>query len=68
MSSAIYNVTGMSCDHCVQAVTKELEKLDGVVGVAVDLDAGTVTISSDAPLDEQAVRTAVDEAGYELLS
>lgn len=60
-------VSGLTCGHCAQAVTDELSALDGVRDVAVDLVAGgtsTVTVSSEAPLDAEAVRGAVDEAGY----
>ncbi|HEV7759850.1 MAG TPA: heavy-metal-associated domain-containing protein [Acidimicrobiales bacterium] len=66
MTEATYTVDGMSCDHCVAAVTTELTALPGVTGVAVDLAAGRVRVVSDAPLDESAVRAAVDEAGYEV--
>jgi len=62
-------VNGMTCGHCVTAVTEELSALDGVQSVAVDLVAGgasTVTVASDAPLPDDAVRAAIDEAGYEL--
>jgi copper chaperone CopZ len=61
-----YNVTGMTCGHCVQAVTEELSRLPGVRDVRVDLNTGVVTVESDGqvPLDE--VRAAVDEAGYAL--
>lgn len=68
MTSATYRVTGMTCDHCVRAVTEEVSKVDGVQDVAVDLASGTVTVSSDSPLDEAAVKAAVDEAGYELVA
>jgi copper chaperone len=61
-----YTVTGMTCEHCVQAVTGELSTLPGVADVKVDLGTGAVTVTSDAPLPDDAVRTAVDEAGYEL--
>ena len=61
-----YDVTGMTCDHCVRAVTQELEDLDGVTSVSVDLGTGAVTVVSDRPLERDAVATAVDEAGYEL--
>lgn len=61
-----YRVTGMTCHHCVAAVTTELSALPGVREVAVDLPTGGVTITSDAPLPIDEVRTAVDEAGYEL--
>ena len=61
-----YTVTGMTCGHCVQAVTEELIRLPGVRDVRVDLASGQVTVRSDGmvPLDE--VRAAVDEAGYAL--
>ena len=66
MSTATYTVVGMTCGHCVSAVTGELTALEGVDSVQVDLGTGAVTVISEAPLDEQAVRAAVDEAGYEL--
>jgi copper chaperone len=59
-----YTVTGMTCDHCVNAVRTELGALPGVTDVQVDLAAGTATVTSDQPLDPRAVRAAVDEAGY----
>ena len=61
-----YTVTGMTCGHCVQAVTGELIRLPGVRDVRVDLSSGRITVRSDGmvPLDE--VRAAVDEAGYAL--
>jgi copper chaperone len=61
-----YTVSGMSCEHCVQAVTGELSVVSGVADVRVDLDTGAVTVTSAAPLAVDAVRAAVDEAGYEL--
>jgi copper chaperone CopZ len=61
-----YTVSGMTCQHCVSAVTGELSSLDGVDAVLVDLGTGVVTVTSAAPLDEAEVRAAVDEAGYEL--
>jgi copper chaperone len=64
--TSTYAVTGMTCEHCVNAVTTELTELDGVRDVRVDLATGAVTVISDAPLAEDAVRAAVDEAGYEL--
>lgn len=64
--TSIYTVTGMTCSHCVQAVTGEISTLPGVADVRIDLASGAVTVTSDAPLEDQAVRAAVDEAGYEL--
>ena len=66
MTTATYRVTGMTCEHCVNAVSGELAKLAGVTDVGVDLDSGAVTVTSERPLDTDAVRAAVDEAGYEL--
>ena len=63
-TTTTYTVQGMSCGHCVAAVTDELIKLDGVTGVGVDLDSGSVTVDSEHPLDDDAVAAAVDEAGY----
>ena len=62
-----FQISGMTCGHCVQAVTEELGALDGVHGVEVDLDSGTATVRSSAELDRAAVQGAVDEAGYELV-
>jgi copper chaperone CopZ len=64
--TSTYSVTGMTCSHCVQAVTGELSALPGVAEVQVDLSSGAVTVTSEAPLSDDAVRAAVDEAGYEL--
>ena len=67
MNTTTYAVKGMTCGHCVQAVSTEVGKVPGVTGVRVDLEAGAVTVTSDGPADEQAVRAAVDEAGYEVV-
>ena len=70
MSTHPFPVTGMTCGHCVQAVTSELETLDGVSHVEVELVAGgtsTVTVTSATPLEETQVAAALDEAGaYQL--
>jgi copper chaperone len=67
MTSTTYRVQGMTCDHCARAVTEEVTKIEGVTDVAVDVGAGQVTVTSSAPLGSDAVREAVDEAGYELV-
>lgn len=67
MTSTTYRVEGMSCEHCVRAVSSEVGGLAGVTAVEVDLATGEVAVTSEAPLDEAAVRAAVDEAGYELV-
>ena len=61
-----YTVAGMTCGHCVSAVSAELTKLPGVNNVTVDLGSKAVTVTSEAPLELDQVRAAVDEAGYEL--
>ena len=65
MSENVYQVTGMTCGHCVQAVTTEVSAIDGVTHVQVDLESGRVDVTGEGVTDE-AVRAAVDEAGYAL--
>ncbi|MEW2547279.1 heavy-metal-associated domain-containing protein [Streptomyces sp. NPDC047002] len=62
----VYQVTGMSCGHCEGAVAEEISGIEGVLSVEAAADTGKVTVTSASPLDEGAVRAAVDEAGYEL--
>jgi copper chaperone len=61
-----YTVTGMTCGHCVASVTEEIQEIPGVQDVDVVLDTGAVTVTSDQPLDDAAVKAAVEEAGYQL--
>ncbi len=63
-TTTTYQVSGMTCEHCVSAVTSEVSQVPGVTGVNVDLASGAVTVTSDGPLDRSAVAAAVDEAGY----
>lgn len=67
-TTSTFTVSGMTCGHCVAAVTEEVSRLDHVRDVDVDLASGTVTIESDAPVDPAAFAAAVDEAGYEVAS
>ena len=46
-----FHVTGMTCDHCVRAVTAEVGPIDGVTAVTVDLPTGQVSVGSDQPID-----------------
>lgn len=57
-------VSGMSCQHCVNAITEELGALNGVTSVDVTLSSGVVTLRSDHELSEAEIAAAVDEAGY----
>ncbi len=62
----IYRVNGMTCEHCVRAVSAEIAALPGVVDVNVDLPSGAVTVTSASPVPAQSIAEAVDEAGYTL--
>ncbi|MGB8021759.1 MAG: heavy-metal-associated domain-containing protein [Candidatus Nanopelagicales bacterium] len=68
-TTTTYAVIGMTCGHCVKAVTEELSALPGVSVVSVELVKGGVskaTVTSSEPLPDESVRAAIDEAGYEL--
>jgi copper chaperone CopZ len=65
--TTLYKVSGMSCGHCEGAVSAEISEIPGVSSVQAVASTGEVTVVSAAPLDEQAVRDAVDEAGFELV-
>jgi copper chaperone len=67
MVTATYLVKGMTCGHCVNSVSTEVGAIASVSDVTVDLASGRVSVTSTEPLDPQAVRAAVDEAGYELV-
>ena len=64
--TTVYKVTGMSCGHCEGSVSGEISELPGVTSVKAVASTGEVTVGSESPLDEAAVRAAVDEAGFEL--
>ena len=66
MTTATYAINGMTCDHCVRAVTTEVAMVPGVTGVHVDLAAGTATVTADGPVADADIAAAVSEAGYEL--
>jgi copper ion binding protein len=61
-----FTVTGMTCGHCVASVTEEVEEVAGVESVDVVLETGALTVTSSQPVDDAAVRAAVEEAGYQL--
>jgi len=61
-----YTVTGMTCGHCVASVTEEVQEIGGVENVDVVLETGSLTVTSAEPIDDAAVRAAVEEAGYQL--
>jgi copper chaperone len=65
-TTTIFSVSGMTCGHCVAAVTDEVSKIDHVTRVDVNLDEGRVTVVSEGPVDPIEFAAAVDEAGYEM--
>ena len=70
MSSKTINVDGMTCDHCVNAVTEEISKIPGVTEVNIDLHAGEisqVTITAGNEISDVDIVAAVEEAGYSIV-
>jgi copper chaperone CopZ len=70
-TETIVHITGMTCDHCIRAVTDELTSVAGVTGVTIDLREGGIssaTVTSVSPLSDAVLMSAVDEAGYDIAS
>ncbi len=61
-----YTVQGMHCDHCTSSVSEEVQEIPGVDDVQVVLASGALTVTSREPLDDAAVRAAVEAAGYQV--
>ncbi len=69
--TTVIDVDGMTCMHCVKAVTSEVSAVDGVLDVSVVLrqdEPSAVTVVSNEVLEEVALRAAVDEAGYSVVA
>ena len=66
MDHHTYTVSGMTCAHCVMSVTEEVQEIPGVENVEVVLETGELTVTSRQSLDDDAVRAAVEEAGYQV--
>jgi copper ion binding protein len=66
MSTQNFTVVGMTCGHCVSSVTEEVTEIAGVSNVDVDLASGNVTVTASEPISDDAIRAAVEEAGYSL--
>ncbi len=64
LANHLYNVPDMSCDHCVQSITKEVSAVAGVTDLTVDLTAKTVAVSGG---DDGALIAAIDEAGFDVV-
>lgn len=68
MSTVTVTVTGMTCGHCVSSVREEVGNIPGVTAVDVDLASGKVTIDSEGQIAADAIKSAVEGAGYQLAS
>lgn len=69
MEKAILKVDGMSCDHCVKAITEAVNALPGIGRVTVDLKAGTVTVEHNpeqSPLDK--IKYEIENQGYDVIA
>ncbi len=66
MNEQIYRVPGVSCGHCVRAITEELTKLPGVAEVDVNLDSKLVTVRHDGSVSDDQIRGGIAEAGYDI--
>jgi copper chaperone len=66
MSAVTVTVTGMTCGHCASSVREEVGSIPGVTAVDVDLASGEVTVDSDRQVEADAIKSAVEEAGYQL--
>lgn len=60
-------IKGMSCNHCVMAVTRALNGLEGIKDVKVDLAKGEATFDNEKPIDMKLIKDAVEKAGYEVV-
>ena len=69
MKKSIINVEGMSCEHCVKAITKAVGALNGVSSVEVDLSAKTVTVKHDADkASTDAIKFVIEDQGYDVIA
>ncbi len=68
METKVYEVKGMTCNHCKHAVESALQELDGVNKATVNLEKGEVSVEFSAPVSIEAIGAAIDEAGYELVT
>ncbi|UMP01343.1 heavy-metal-associated domain-containing protein [Amycolatopsis sp. EV170708-02-1] len=67
MDTTVYTVKGMTCSGCLNKVTAAVNGVAGVSDVDADIATGEVTVVSEGPVDARLVRSAVEEAGYEVV-
>jgi len=65
MTSTI-KIKGMSCQHCVMAVTNALKEVPGLSGVNVDLQNGSATVEHERPIDMNLIKSVVEREGYQI--
>ena len=68
MATNVYQVKGMSCNHCKHAVESALQGLQGVEKATVDLGSGEVSVEFISPVSLSEIAAAIDDAGYELVT
>lgn len=69
MNKTVLNVDGMSCEHCVKAITNAVSALSGVVGVSVDLSGKTVSVEHNPDeISVEKIRNEIEKQGYEVIS
>ncbi|HYF61941.1 MAG TPA: copper ion binding protein [Herpetosiphonaceae bacterium] len=66
MKTESFNVPGISCQHCVNAITNEVSGVDGVKTVAVDLASKRVRVESEESVSRETLTAAIEEAGYDV--
>ncbi len=64
---ATIKIKGMSCQHCVMAVTKALGSIEGIKDVRVDLEKGEATFTEVKPIDRKAIGEKIKKAGFEVV-
>jgi len=67
MEQSILKVDGMSCEHCVKAITKAVGTLPSVSNVSVDLNAKTVTVQHGSELSLDNLKNEIEEQGYDII-
>lgn len=60
-------IKGMTCQHCVAAVTKALSSIEGIDNVSVDLESGEATFEENIPVDPGTIREKIEDEGYEII-
>lgn len=63
MTTTTYTVTGMTCGNCVNHVTEEVSEIPGVTAVNVELEGGSMSVTSEVEVPFEAIKEAVAEAG-----